>query len=91
MIVQPADGYQLGEVKARIKYALARQDSLLNDDGSVFHEADLEEDEFSDSMLPKLKRWTSDLVGIGVPAPALTNLGCLSLALSSADFRKCGL
>ena len=61
LIIRPADGYQLEEVKIRIKYALARQDSLLNDDGSVLHDADLEDDEFSDSMLPKLKRWTSGL------------------------------
>ena len=61
LIIRPADSYPLEEIKMRIKYALARQDSLLNDDGSVFHDVDLEEDEFADSMLPKLKRWTSGL------------------------------
>jgi len=64
LIVRPAESYQLEEVNFRIKYALSQQDSTLNDDGSVIHEADLEDledDEFSDSLLPKFKRWTSDL------------------------------
>ncbi len=62
LIVRPAESYNLVDVKIRIKYALARHDSSLNVDGLVVHEeADLEDDEFSDSMLPKLRRWTSDL------------------------------
>lgn len=61
LIVRPAESYQLEEMNFRIKYALNPQDSMLNDDGSVIDEADLEDDEFSDSLLPKFKRWTSDL------------------------------
>jgi len=61
LIVKPAESYQLEEVRFRIKYALARQDSMLHDDGLIVHDADLDDDEFADSIFPKFKRWTSDL------------------------------
>jgi hypothetical protein len=59
--VRSAPSYDRDDVAYRVKLALARCDSELGDDGSITKEFDMCDDDFEDSRLSSLWRWTSEL------------------------------
>jgi len=59
--VKPEKTYKRDDVAYRIKLAMSRHDSELSDQSSVTGEVEVSDEEFRDSRLSRLRRWTSDL------------------------------